>query len=65
MTFTVTINCDNEAFGEDLEERETQIVLILHRLIRSMASEPYEKLTYPLLDTNGNRVGQAMFSDRS
>lgn len=62
MRFTVTIQADNAAFGETLEDRETEIVLILHRLIRAMQDEHVTESVL-LLDTNGNRVGEARWTN--
>lgn len=56
MKFTVEIQCDNAVFKDD---PVSEIVRILGR-IRAMRAGDDD---YPLLDTNGNRVGVAKFED--
>lgn len=55
MRFTLTIDCDNAAFGETHGERCDQIARILHDAADGLDGNPSDNAT--LRDSNGNTVG--------
>jgi hypothetical protein len=62
MTFTVKIKCDNAAFGDD---PGAEVGRILHKLAHVVERSPLCKGdTFPLVDENGNKVGEAKASSR-
>jgi hypothetical protein len=69
MTFTLTINTDNAAFGETPEEMREETARILRQVADRMSTnEVYSSLRYgdfyeTVRDLNGNDVGRAAFKD--
>lgn len=59
--FTVIINTDNDAFGDD-PGREVSI--ILREIANAVGSgmSPKRYFTVPVRDTNGNTVGKYIFT---
>lgn len=64
MTFTLTINCDNDAFHED---PNAEVARVLHetanRVISGDLDLPYGMATYnrTIYDINGNDIGRATY----
>lgn len=52
-SFSLTINTDNDAFGDN---PELEISRILEKLSEDIVDEPTEEFT--LRDANGNKVGK-------
>ena len=64
MKITITINCDNAAFDDDPTE---EIFSILHGAranIERLATGTALERAYPLLDANGNRVGDVRWNHK-
>jgi len=61
MKFKVEIDVSNSAFGETDEERNSEIVRILKKVIMQLNSGCNWSLC--LKDLNGNTVGHYKFSD--
>lgn len=58
-TFTLKINCDNDAF---VESRADEVANILRQLVDALTSPVSCDIdTYTLRDSNGNAVGKAQF----
>jgi hypothetical protein len=59
MRITITINCDNDAFGDSPEECAAEVNAILRRLQRHPAQGSYYLVgdSGPVRDSNGNTVG--------
>jgi len=56
MKVTITINCDNAAFGESIADSATELELILIRLSQQFTrSNPWDCRVF---DTNGNTCGK-------
>lgn len=63
MTFTITVDVDNDAFTEDAAYETVRILrTVIDRLMRN-GLRPGD--THPLFDHNGNRVGDATLSETS
>ena len=62
MRFTLTIDCDNAAFGEMLHERAAEIRRILNDVSERLASDEYT-ISGKLRDVNGNTVGRFWFEE--
>lgn len=58
MQFTVTINCDNAAFAEDLEAAVAKVL----RHCANRVGE-HSTLSQAIYDRNGNRIGAMRFTD--
>lgn len=54
--FTLTIECDNAAFEDDLEYEVSRILAHVGRQVEDGYNQIY------LLDSNGNRCGFAQFT---
>lgn len=66
MKLTITINMDNAAFGGEDEElyNGTEVARILGRLAKLMRSDNLrDGYRQPLIDINGNAVGEAEVTD--
>jgi hypothetical protein len=63
MRFTLTIDCDNAAFGDnDATERAAEVSYILRVVAQEFDNgTPADDIR--VRDSNGNRVGTAAFSD--
>jgi hypothetical protein len=60
MEFTLNIECDNAAFGDDSAERGFEIARILRELAERIEASGAGSLSgWTLRDVNGNRVGTA------
>jgi hypothetical protein len=60
MTFTVTICCDNAAFGDDdASQRSHELARILMRLANRLSAG--RKPT--VMDANGNSVGTVVYGE--
>lgn len=58
MDITITINCDNDAFGNG-PDKGTEIARILEKLADKLKyQDPSEYAGIKLLDINGNSVGE-------
>lgn len=60
MKFTLEIECDNAAFEGDPNE---EIARILRDLVDDLEARPAARGTFPLRDSNGNRVGAGVFRE--
>ena len=56
MTITITIKCDNEAFGQTDGDRSAEVARILRDTADRWERAPYTSLN--LRDANGNTVGR-------
>ncbi len=71
MKFTLTIDCSNAAFGETQEELANELhrvisaVLVGHVAYYGKGLDQLPGTSYPLRDSNGNRVGVAKFEAAS
>lgn len=54
--FTLSIDTDNAAFGEEGEARRAEIARILRDVAVTMERDPWEHGS--VFDSNGNRVGK-------
>lgn len=63
-TFTLTIEMDNEAFGDDQWDREAEVGRILRELSMDLYGSGLPKRG-GILDRNGNRVGRFEFLTHS
>lgn len=61
MRLTITIDCENEAFGENDCDRSDECSRILDQLAARLESKGFDDFPLPLFDVNGNRVGVATF----
>jgi len=59
MQLRITIDTGNDAFSDNTED---EIMRILHRFIDRMGREEIAP-ELPLLDYNGNKVGQAIYTE--
>jgi hypothetical protein len=56
MDINIKINIDNAAFGDNWENADGEIKRIINRIdFERLIREDYER---PLMDINGNKVGQ-------
>lgn len=68
MIFTVKIECDNAAFCDESgiwtpeEARNDEIRTCLRKLIKDLYEYP-DATVFSIRDSNGNRVGQAKFTE--
>lgn len=60
MKFTVEIECDNAAFEDD---SGAEVARILRNLAAELENNPGVLGRFPLRDTNGNRVGEAVLRE--
>lgn len=60
MRFTLTIDCDNAAFGDDSLERSRQVTMLLDETVGRMEAG---NIGGPIRDANGNTVGRFGFDD--
>lgn len=64
MRLVININCDNAAFDEDEGCPQEEIASILSNLTTKISSYEFPVAIgaqHPLLDSNGNKVGEARF----
>jgi hypothetical protein len=57
-TFTVKMDCDNAAFGEDDWERTLEIARILRKIADKVEAGQGMAVWETILDANGNDVGR-------
>jgi len=65
MAFTLTINTDNEAFGEypNIDRRLLETARILKKVARMLENGEDFSMFRTLFDINGNDVGRAAFKN--
>lgn len=67
MIFTVRINCDNAAFGNDVEDMPSEQchyeVADILRTLSVWVDEADGRQAFALRDSNGNTVGHAAFKE--
>lgn len=61
MAFTLTIRTDNAAFGETDHELAEAVGDILTKLARKLTTHGADAVNTPLMDSNGNKVGEAQW----
>ncbi len=59
MTVTLTIRCDNEAFGETNADHGVEVARILNACAEQLQGD-FDEGAFKLYDGNGNSVGRCV-----
>lgn len=63
INFSININLENAAFSDDPESRDSEIIRILEKVIADIEDgKQLEQDTWPIMDINGNRVGEVTYN---
>lgn len=63
INFSINVNLENAAFGDDPESRDSEIIRILEKVISDIEDgRQLGQDSWPIMDINGNKVGEVTYN---